>query len=95
MEEVMKNMPDPSGVKVRSRESASIVDQIYQGDCPGAFFPKVPGQSMEMVLTEPPYSSGGLPSSARARTTGEKYVLTSTKIVHLIFWEITGIRGAS
>ena len=76
----MKYIPDPSGVNVKSRDSASIIDQIYHGDCL-ELFPKVPDLSIDMVLTDSPYSSGGLTSSARARPTGEKYVVTGTKIM--------------
>jgi len=56
------------------------IDRIYQGDCL-ALLPRIPDLSMDMVLTDPPYSSGGLASSSRARPTGEKYIVTGTKLV--------------
>ena len=56
------------------------IDRIYQGDCL-ALLPRIPDLSMDMVLTDPPYSSGGLVSSSRARPTGEKYIVTGTKLV--------------
>lgn len=69
----MSYIADPGSVKVN-------LDEIYQGDCL-ELFPKVQDLSMDMVLTDPPYSSGGMASSSRARPTGEKYVVTGTKLV--------------
>ncbi|OPY49329.1 MAG: Modification methylase MjaV [Methanosaeta sp. PtaU1.Bin112] len=56
------------------------IDEIYQGDCL-ELLPNIPDMSMDMVLTDPPYSSGGMASTTRARPTGEKYTVTGTKLV--------------
>ncbi len=69
----MNHIADPGGAKVK-------IDTIYQGDCL-ELLPKVRDLSMDMVLTDPPYSSGGMSITSRARPTGEKYVVTGTKIV--------------
>jgi site-specific DNA-methyltransferase (adenine-specific) len=39
----------------------------------------LPSESVDAILTDPPYSSGGLSASARQRLPSEKYQLTSTK----------------
>ena len=70
----MHNIINPHGAKVIE------FDRIYQGDCL-ELLPRIPDKSTDMVLTDPPYSSGGVVSSARARPTGEKYVVTGTKLV--------------
>ena len=43
------------------------------GDCLQHLW-KLKEGSVDMVLTDPPYSSGGLHASARQKTTGEKYL---------------------
>lgn len=45
---------------------------IYQGDCLECMKNMKDG-SVDMVLTDPPYSSGGMYRSDRAKSTGEKY----------------------
>jgi len=75
----MEQIVNPRGAKLNSLFKIEV-DQIYQGDCL-ELLPGIPDLSMDMVLPAPPYSSGGLVSSARARPTGEKYVVTGTKLV--------------
>lgn len=48
---------------------------LYRGDCL-AIIPAIPG-SFDAVVTDPPYSSGGLSKGDRARSTGAKYLNTS------------------
>jgi len=85
----MSHKVEPRGAKVilngiaeyNETDNEQIeIDRIYQGDCL-ALLPGIPDLSMDMVLTDPPYSSGGLVSSSRARPTGEKYIVTGTKMV--------------
>lgn len=38
---------------------------------------RLPDQSIDLVFTDPPYSSGGLHSGSRARPPGEKYINSS------------------
>ena len=85
----MSHKAEPRGAKVIPNGFAEYnktdneqieIDRIYQGDCL-ALLPGIPDLSMDMVLTDPPYSSGGLVSSSRARPTGEKYIVTGTKMV--------------
>lgn len=46
--------------------------QLYQGDCL-KLLPTLPDESVDAVITDPPYSSGGLSSSARAAMPSKKY----------------------
>ncbi|NVM80046.1 site-specific DNA-methyltransferase (adenine-specific) [Duganella sp. SG902] len=39
----------------------------------------LPDESLDMLLTDPPYSSGGLHVGARTKTTSKKYINSSTK----------------
>jgi site-specific DNA-methyltransferase (adenine-specific) len=42
----------------------------------------LPNRSIDMVFTDPPYSSGGLHASSRAQSTTKKYISTNTKAVY-------------
>lgn len=42
--------------------------------------PKLPDQSVDLVFTDPPYSSGGTHTATRTQSTGKKYISSSTKI---------------
>lgn len=46
--------------------------QLYNGDCLEEV-QKVPDRSVDMVLTDPPYSSGGLFAGNRKQSTRTKY----------------------
>jgi site-specific DNA-methyltransferase (adenine-specific) len=46
------------------------------------FVRALPAQSVDMLLTDPPYSSGGLHSSARTKAPSQKYILGSTKAIY-------------
>lgn len=46
--------------------------QLYQGDCL-KLLPTLPDESIDAVITDPPYSSGGLSSGARAAMPSKKY----------------------
>lgn len=43
------------------------------------FIRSLPAQSIDMLATDPPYSSGGLHLSARTQSTGTKYIQSETK----------------
>ncbi|MBO7786017.1 DNA-methyltransferase [Burkholderia pseudomallei] len=45
----------------------------------------LPDASIDMVFTDPPYSSGGLHTSARSRPPSEKYINSDTKTVYTDF----------
>lgn len=51
---------------------------VFNGDSL-AIMRSLPSESFDAIVTDPPYSSGGLFSSARAKSTSEKYVLTGTQ----------------
>jgi site-specific DNA-methyltransferase (adenine-specific) len=60
---------DPDKEKIR----------LVQGDCLKVLS-GLPEGFADAVVTDPPYSSGGMTSSDRTRTTGAKYVQKGTKI---------------
>lgn len=49
--------------------------EIIEGECLEAML-KMPGDTFDAVITDPPYSSGGAFRSDRMRTTGDKYQQT-------------------
>jgi site-specific DNA-methyltransferase (adenine-specific) len=52
---------------------------IYHGNALH-ILPELPAASVSCLLTDPPYSSGGCFRSDRARSTGDKYVLSGTAV---------------
>lgn len=52
---------------------------LYQGDCLH-ILPHLAAETFDVLLTDPPYSSGGLHQSDRNQATGTKYVQTGTRI---------------
>ena len=50
---------------------------LYRGDSL-AVLPKLPSESVDCILTDPPYSSGGLFRGDRSKSTNTKYVQTGT-----------------
>lgn len=52
---------------------------IYQGDCLKTLI-TLPDNSVDAVITDPPYSSGGQSSSSRSAMPSKKYVQGGTKI---------------
>lgn len=53
-------------------------NKIIQGDCL-RILQDIPDNSVDAVITDPPYSSGGLHKSTRSQRTTEKYQLTGTQ----------------
>ncbi|WP_222427920.1 hypothetical protein [Sporomusa sp. KB1] len=58
-----------------------FINQILQGDCLD-ILSKIPGNSVEAVITDPPYSSGGLSHAERSKDPVEKYQQSNNKIVN-------------
>lgn len=59
--------------------------KLYQGDCL-KLLPTLPDESVDAVITDPPYSSGGLSSSARAAMPSKKYVQDNRKLQYPDFY---------
>ena len=60
------------------------LNQIIHGDCL-EILKSLPDESVDAVITDPPYSSGGMTHSERVKDPAEKYVQTGTKIVRPSF----------
>lgn len=56
----------------------SFLNKLHQVDAV-EFVRELPPNSIDMLLTDPPYCSGGLHVAARAQATGAKYIQSSTK----------------
>lgn len=59
--------------------------QLYQGDCL-KLLPTLPDESVDAVITDPPYSSGGLSSSARAAMPSKKYIQDNSRLQYPDFY---------
>lgn len=57
---------------------------LYEGDCLD-ILPAMPRQSVDAIITDPPYSSGGLHKAERSRDPVKKYVQTGTRSFYLTF----------
>lgn len=53
--------------------------ELYHGDAL-AILPTLPAGSVDVALTDPPYSSGGMFRGDRMQSTGVKYVMTGTQL---------------
>jgi site-specific DNA-methyltransferase (adenine-specific) len=58
---------------------------VYAGDCLNVLR-SLPSQSVDAVVTDPPYSSGGLMRADRNKKTSEKYTLPNTLNKHPEFF---------
>ena len=58
--------------------------QLHQGEAL-AFLRTLPDASVDAVITDPPYSSGGLHMAQRQQSPVKKYVQTGTKRAHRSF----------
>ncbi len=67
-----------SNKKQSAAELLLPLNQLYRGDCLD-FLYSLPDACADALITDPPYSSGGLHIGARQRSTSEKYQLTQTK----------------
>lgn len=52
---------------------------IHNGDAL-ALLPKIPTESVDAIITDPPYSSGGMFRGDRTKATGDKYVIEQTGV---------------
>ena len=59
--------------------------QIYQGDCL-KILPTLKDESVDAIISDPPYSSGGQSSGTRAAMPSKKYVNSEVKIVRPDFF---------
>ncbi|MGI4812156.1 MAG: DNA-methyltransferase [Janthinobacterium lividum] len=64
--------------------SNSLFNALHRTDALG-FVRSLPAQSIDMLLTDPPYSSGGLHTSARTKSTSTKYIHGNTKTTYVDF----------
>ena len=64
--------------KTRTNTAPDFLNQLHQVDAL-EFVRSLPSQSIDMLLTDPPYSSGGLHVGARTQSTSTKYINASTK----------------
>lgn len=75
-------MDDKTRALLGDREAAKRLTDagvvLMQGDCL-ELLQDIPDGSVDMVLTDPPYSSGGMYRSDRANGSSKKYQSTDTK----------------
>jgi len=55
-----------------------VFNNLYHGDAL-QLSRRLPDESLDMLLTDPPYSSGGLHVGQRTQTTSQKYISSGTK----------------
>jgi site-specific DNA-methyltransferase (adenine-specific) len=65
----------------RSDDIAPLLNRLHREDAL-QFIRRLPSQSIDMLFTDPPYSSGGLHAAARALTTSQKYIGGGTKTAY-------------
>lgn len=65
-------------MKEQAVEATALLNQLHRVDAV-EFVRSLPPNSVDMLLTDPPYCSGGLHRAARARPTGEKYINSATQ----------------
>lgn len=65
-------------VKNSDGAAPAFLNRLHQVDALD-FARSLPAQSIDMLLTDPPYSSGGLHSGSRKLPTGAKYINNSTQ----------------
>ncbi|WP_323073198.1 DNA-methyltransferase [Mycetohabitans endofungorum] len=70
-----------SSTSICSNALSEIVNRLHPSDALH-FARELPDQSIDMVLTDPPYSSGGLHASTRAQSPMHKYIHGGTKTVY-------------
>lgn len=69
---------------IAPEHGAAYLNQLHQADAL-QFARNLLPESIDMLLTDPPYSSGGLHSSARRQGTGKKYISNTTKTAYVDF----------
>lgn len=60
---------------------APLLNHLHRTDAL-EFVRTLPDQSIDMLLTDPPYSSGGLHAGSRTQTTTQKYIRSDTKTAY-------------
>ncbi|NRE46959.1 DNA-methyltransferase [Burkholderia pseudomallei] len=71
-------------VAASAADLAQLLDQLHAMDAL-TLARMLPDASIDMVFTDPPYSSGGLHTSARTRPPSEKYINSDTKAAYVDF----------
>lgn len=66
-------------IVVSDRQSSGPGWQLYQGDSLRLIKSLIPDKSIDAVITDPPYGSGGDSISARLRSSKSKYVSTNAQ----------------
>ncbi len=74
-------MTDRTRPNSPSPDIAPLLNRLHRTDAL-QFARTLPDQSIDMLFTDPPYSSGGLHASTRAQSTMQKYINTNTKTVY-------------
>lgn len=62
----------------KDEAAPAFLNRLHQIDAL-EFVRGLPAQSIDMLLTDPPYSSGGLHTGTRTQSTASKYINSSTK----------------
>ena len=60
---------------------APLLNRLHREDAL-RFLSRLPAQSIDMLFTDPPYSSGGLHAGARALSTSQKYASSGAKATY-------------
>lgn len=74
-------MNDTTNTSATAPDIGSLVDRLHRTDAL-QFARALPDRSIDMLFTDPPYSSGGLHAGTRAQTTSQKYVSGGAKVVY-------------
>jgi site-specific DNA-methyltransferase (adenine-specific) len=61
--------------------SPDLIDRVHHGDAM-QLMRALPNNSVDLVFTDPPYSSGGMTSASRSRAPSEKYIGSDVKTVY-------------
>jgi hypothetical protein len=82
--EPMKNQNTTTVSLSAPSVAPDFLNRLHQVDALD-FARRLPAQSLHMLFTDPPYSSGGLHAGARAQSTTAKYIRGDTKTVYADF----------
>jgi site-specific DNA-methyltransferase (adenine-specific) len=74
-------MADTTCLNPPSPDISPLLNRLHRTDAL-QFARALPDQSIDMLFTDPPYSSGGLHAGTRAQSTTQKYISTKTKTVY-------------
>ncbi|WP_258187709.1 DNA-methyltransferase [Trinickia symbiotica] len=66
---------------LQARDIAPLLNRLHREDAL-RFIRRLPAQSIDMLFTDPPYSSGGLHAGARAQSPSRKYINSGVKTTY-------------